>query len=125
MNELLLALSRAIGRDHKEAAMQTLQNRPPVLNIPLEDFSINAGEQSQLQFSAGTFVDADVGDALRYRAYGTHSDALPSWIKFDALHRRFVFKPPPENSGSLQIRVVARDFDGLEAESCFMLMWSS
>jgi ATP:ADP antiporter, AAA family len=120
---LLLGLSRAIGADHKSAADENLKNRPPELKIPLEDLTIPSGEASLLQLSAGTFIDADVGDALRYRAYGTHSDTLPGWIKFDSLNRRFSFKPPSNARGSLRIRVVARDFDGLEAETCFMLMW--
>ena len=66
-----------------------------------------------------TFVDPDVGDALRYQAFARYSDRLPAWIKFDALNRRFQFSPPASERGSLRIRVVARDFDGLEAELCF------
>jgi AAA family ATP:ADP antiporter len=121
----LLGLSKAIGRNHKAAATNCLRNRAPVLNAPLEDVFIPAGELFRLQLKHDTFVDADVGDALRYQAYATYSDRLPAWIKFDGLHRRFLFNPPAAASGSLQIRVVARDFDGLEAESCFTLVWGA
>ncbi len=121
----LLALSRAIGRNHEAAAANCLSNRAPVLNAPLQDLSIRAGEPFRLQLKYDTFVDADVGDALRYQAYATYSDRLPAWIKFDGLHRRFLFNPPAAASGSLQIRVVARDFDGLEAESSFTLDWDA
>jgi AAA family ATP:ADP antiporter len=120
---LLLILSRAIGRDHKAAATECLQNQAPVLNSPLQDLRIPAGEVFRIQLKADTFVDSDIGDALRYQAYARYSDRLPSWIKFDGLGRRFVFNPPASASGSLQIRVVARDFEGLEAESSFTLVW--
>ena len=119
----LLVLSRAIGAGHRAATAESLRNRPPVLTLPLEDLYIRAGELSRLQFDADTFVDADVGDALKYHAFADYSSRLPGWIKFDALNRRFVFRPPTGASGNLRIRVVARDYGGLEAESCFTLLW--
>ena len=122
---MLLAISRAIGQNYSTAARENLSNCPPILTKPLEDFSIPAGAQSRLQLNAGTFVDNDVGDALRYEAYATYSEALPSWIKFDSLTRRFVFNPPAANQGTLLIRVVARDYEGLEAEATFTLSWSN
>jgi hypothetical protein len=64
-----------------------------------------------------------VGDALSYQAYLFYAKRLPSWIKFDTLNRRFEFHPPRDARGSLRIRVVAKDFDGLEAESSFILSW--
>jgi AAA family ATP:ADP antiporter len=120
---LLLRLSKAIGHDHKVATEVTLSNKPPVLHLPLRDLHVTAGQRSRLQLDADTFVDTDVGDALRYRAYRFYAGRLPNWVKFDALNRRFEFYPPRDDSGSLRIRVVARDFDGLEAEECFTLTW--
>jgi AAA family ATP:ADP antiporter len=117
----LLQLSRAIGARHRVAARENLSNRPPVLSQPLEDVHIPAGRVSRLQLDDDTFTDEDVGDALRYRAYMFYSRRLPPWIKFDSLNRRFEFRPPPAVSGSVQIRVVARDFEGLEAEESFTL----
>jgi AAA family ATP:ADP antiporter len=120
---LLLRISMAIGRGHRVAAQDTLANRPPVLRLPLRDVRIPAGQRSRLQLDADTFIDTDVGDALRYQAYRFYSERLPAWIKFDALNRHFEFHPPRGRDGSLRIRVVARDFDGLEAEECFTLTW--
>ena len=120
---LLLRVSFAIGRGHKAAAAATLSNKPPVLSLPLQDVHIPSGQRSRLQLDADTFVDTDIGDALRYRAYLFYSARLPTWVKFDSLNYRFEFYPPRNASGSLQIRVVARDFDGLEAEECFTLTW--
>lgn len=122
---LLFRLSSAIGHGHQSAAAETLGNRPPVLSLPLRDLRIPAGRKSGLQLEADTFVDADVGDALRYQAYLFYSSRLPGWIKFDPLNRRFDFDPPRNANGSLRIRVVARDFDGLEAEESFTLTWGT
>jgi len=119
----LLYLSRAIGRGHKAAASANMSNRPPVLSVPMKDLSIPTGELSRLALDPNTFEDPDVGDALSYQAYRFYAKRLPSWIKFDALNRRFEFTPPRDARGSLRIRVVAKDFDGLEAESSFVLSW--
>ena len=79
--------------------------------------------QSRLQLNPDAFVDTDVGDALSYRAYAFYSRRPPAWITFDSLQRCLVCTPPVAKSGSLRIHVVARDFDGLEAESSFTLTW--
>ena len=121
----LFVLSRAIGRSHKVAATNTLRNLPPVVTEPLDDMVIPGGQISHLQLSAETFTDPDVGDALRYQAFATHSSRLPAWIKFDGLNRRFEFSPPARGSESLCIRVVARDFEGLEAELSFRVSYAN
>jgi AAA family ATP:ADP antiporter len=120
---VLLQLSRAIGRRHRVAAQEHLDNRPPVLTVPVADISIPAGQLSTLELNPDTFVDLDVGDALRYRAYASFTDRLPHWIKFDGLNRRFDFHPPHTDKGRLKIRIVARDYGGLESESSFTLTW--
>jgi AAA family ATP:ADP antiporter len=116
---LLLSLSWAIGRRHLRAARETLGNLPPIAMTPLDDLRIKAGETTELELAADTFVDPDVGDALKYQAFAIHSARLPSWARFDSLSRRFEFRPPAHSTGSLRIRVVARDFEGLEAELSF------
>ena len=117
----LLAISRLIGRRHDRAAQQALGNLPPVVAAPLEDQFVPAGELSSVQLDAQTFVDPDVGDALRYRAFAGEAERLPAWVKFDTLSRCFYVHPPARTQGSLPIRVVARDYDGLEAEVSFTL----
>lgn len=118
---ILLMLSHAIGKHHGEAAKKSMGNMPPMVCTPLEDLSIPAGILSEMQIAAETFIDPDVGDALKYLAYATHSEKLPGWIKFDPLARKFQFHPPAQSQGRVLIRVVARDFDGLEAELSFTL----
>ena len=97
---------------------------PPIVHTPLEDLYIASGVLSHMQIDAETFIDPDVGDALKYEAFALHSDRLPTWIKFDTLGRSFQFHPPATSNGCLQIRVVAKDFDGLEAEVRFTVNYS-
>ena len=116
---LLLLLSRAIGSGHAATAAENLTNLPPVASAPLPDVYIPAGELSELQLDRDTFVDPDAGDALVYEAFAGHTGRLPEWVRFDGLDRSFRFTPPPGARGSVRVRVVARDFDGLEAETGF------
>lgn len=116
---LMLLVVWAISRRHRGVVRENLKNAPPVLNSPLQDLAIPAGEISWLQLRADTFIDPDAGDALRYEALGHAGARLPGWVRFDALNRKFQFNPPAASRGSVQIRVVARDYDGLHAEASF------
>ena len=121
---ILLWLSRAIGKRHDESVEDNLSNMPPMVHAPLEDLYVKSGVLSHMQLDAQTFIDPDVGDALKYQAYAVHAERLPPWVKFDTLGRKFQFNPPQRSEGCLEIRVVARDFDGLEAEVCFTLNYA-
>ena len=116
---VLLVISRAIGRRHTSTAAEKLNNLAPQVAQSPEDLFIPAGERTEIALAPDTFVDPDLGDALKYQAFARYSEKLPAWIKFDTLNRRFQFHPPSSERGSLRIRVVARDFDGLEAELWF------
>lgn len=120
---VLLFLSRAIGQHHTSICAEAQANLPPVPSVSLEDIEIPAGQITHLVLDVDTFVDPDEGDALKYMAFATHADRLPGWVKFDSHKRRFEFKPPPASSGDLTIRVVARDFDGLEAHMSFTVSY--
>jgi ATP:ADP antiporter, AAA family len=120
---VLLGLSVAIGRRHRRLSRANQGNLPPRAMARLDDLSITAGEHSYHKIDGSTFFDPDPGDALHYYAYTYHDDPLPRWIKFDGLTRSFQFRPPASDSGSLKIRVVAKDYDGLEAELCFNLKY--
>ncbi len=122
---LLLLVSIALGRRHRGDAAAALANQPPVATNALDDLSIPSGQLSQLQIAADTFYDPDLGDALRYLALLEGDKRLPPWIKFDGLNRRFDFHPPAESIGSLRIRIIARDFEGLQAEVSFILNYGS
>jgi AAA family ATP:ADP antiporter len=116
---LLFGFSWIIGRRNNEVIQENFGNLAPQIGIPLPDMDIRAGEISQFVLHEDTFYDPDEGDALRYLATLNGAGGLPRWVQFDALSRRFKINPPSGSQGTLDIRVVARDFDGLEAEASF------
>ena len=122
---LLLLITVGIAKLHHKTCADRLPNMPPVVAEPLEDMFVPAGRSSQMQLDADTFIDPDVGDALRYAAFAYPAEELPPWINFDGLERRFLFSPPASESGQLRIKVVASDYEGLEAEVCFMLNYGN
>ncbi len=122
---VLFGLSRAIGQRNAGVIKENLGNLPPVLAAPLPDMDIPAGEITRFTIQEGTFVDPDEGDALKYRAFTEELGKLPTWIKFDGLKGIFHFHPPRGQEGAIEIRVVARDFDGLEADARFVVSYSS
>lgn len=116
---LLLALAFSIGRHHIGVISKNLGNLPPVLATPVEDLSIESGQVTDFIFDSDTFLDPDEGDALRYTAYLNESERLPHWVEFDELQRQFRFSPLPSDEGSICLRLVARDYEGLSAETRF------
>ncbi len=121
---LLFWFAWLIGNRNKGVIEENLGNLPPQVGLPLPDMDIPAGAVSDLVMHEDTFFDPDEGDALKYLAYSHPSSGLPGWVKFDALHRRFEFSPPAGAEGSARIRVVARDFDGAEADLSFTVSYS-
>ena len=121
---LLLVLARLIGKRNQGVIRQNLGNLPPRVGLPLPDMDIRSGEISGMELHEDTFLDPDEGDALRYHALGDSDGDLPEWVKLDAFRQRFEFRPPPDSEGSIEIKVVARDFDGAEAETSFRLRYT-
>ena len=70
---------------------------------------------SKFSVSECTFVDPDIGDALKFNAKQTSGEPLPKWIQFDRITRTFTFKPPENHEQALDIEVSATDFEGLSA----------
>lgn len=122
---ILFWFSRIIGKRNKSVIEDNFGNVPPQLALPLPDMDIPAGEISQFVMDADTFVDPDEGDALKYQAFQEPSGKLPGWVNFNAFTQSFSFNPPADSQGSIEIRVVARDFEGLEAQSSFQVRYSN
>jgi AAA family ATP:ADP antiporter len=121
---LMFWVSRIIGRRNQSVIEANLGNLPPQVGLPLPDMDIPAGEISRLVLHEDSFLDPDEGDALKYLAFQGVDNNLPRWVRFDSLHRTFEFRPPPGSTGEIEIRVVARDFDGLEAEASFKVRFT-
>jgi AAA family ATP:ADP antiporter len=121
---LLFWFSWIIGKRNQEVIKENFGNLPPQVGMPLPDMDICAGEINQFVLQDDAFYDPDEGDALRYQAFLSTGEELPRWVRFDALNRHFRLNPPAGSSGTIEIRVVARDFDGLEAEMNFEVRYT-
>ncbi|MBV0881847.1 VCBS domain-containing protein [Noviherbaspirillum sp. L7-7A] len=51
----------------------------------------------------------------------TDGQSLPAWIRFDARTGSFSLNPPPDFSGEMEVKVIARDSEGREAATVFRL----
>ncbi len=112
---ILLVVSIGIGQRHSGAMRKNLGNLPPVPTRKIDDLQIPVGELTRYSLGEHLFEDPDEGDALSYAAYLGERKQLPRWVRFDALRREFRFEPPAHTRGELDILVIARDFQGLEA----------
>jgi AAA family ATP:ADP antiporter len=115
----LLVLAIMIGRQHARVVAGNMRNTPPVLARPIGDLQVDSGRITEFVFTNDTFGDEDEGDALRYTAFLNDSDQLPAWVEFNGLQRKFTFRPGANEGGSISLRLVARDYDGLSTESRF------
>jgi Ca2+-binding RTX toxin-like protein len=81
-----------------------------------------ASEDSVFSFTlpADTFADAEPG-SLTLTAQLADGGALPTWLSFDPLTRRFAGTPDNDQIGTLSIKVTASDAGGLSAFDTFDL----
>ncbi len=117
-----LAVAAAIRKSNKVRVRDNLSNEPPVVAAPIPDCVAPAGGLTRFRLSPDTFMDPDVGDALSYHVQSCDGAPLPNWIRFDGLRRSFILKPPPEQQGVMELEVIARDFDGLQAKTRFRII---
>lgn len=111
----LFILAWRIGHYNQIAQQESIGNSPPEAVAALPRLTMPVGVISKFSVSECTFVDPDVGDALKFHAKQTNGSPLPKWIKFDRISRTFTFKPPIGQSEALDIEITATDFEGLTA----------
>jgi ATP:ADP antiporter, AAA family len=116
---LLLGLGFAIGRYHHGEIRQNLANMPPVIQAPLPDVYVPAGQILAFSIPDQAFMDPDPGDSLRYDARRPGGEPLPSWIRFDRHNQTFTVRPPAGMSGSESVALSATDFEGLSVHAVF------
>ena len=109
-------------------ALSAVGARPPT--TPAEIPALTTATQIPDQFAQpngdirfavprGTFISANPADALTLSASMPDGQPLPQWLFFNAVTGVFDGKPPAGFTGELQIKVIARDAGGNEAESIF------
>jgi len=94
-------------------------NDAPLLAQPLAPQSVRINVPMSFQLPAASFVDADVGDTLRYQATLADGSALPNWLHFDAARGLFTADPGPGAIGQILLRVTATDAAGATAQGLF------
>lgn len=110
---ILLGLAWRIGYFNRLEIQKNLGNSAPKLAGHIPDLTIPSGVTSHFTVSEQTFVDPDVGDALKFHAHCFSGKKLPKWIVFDRFSRTFSFSPPELSSGTEVIKIVAVDYEGL------------
>jgi AAA family ATP:ADP antiporter len=117
-----IGLAVAIGREFGRKARENVINVAPEVGAPIPDLVCSPGRPLNFVVPANAFVDADPGDVLYLAARLADGRPLPSWLKFDAAHRRFTGLPPASIVESFTVTVIASDVDGLEVSSSFTLL---
>lgn len=110
----------ATAADVFEISVQNV-NDAPTLAAPIAGAEAFEDEGFAFTIPAGTFIDVDAGDALRYVATLERGGKLPEWLTFDETTGTFLGTPGNDDVGALAVRVLAVDESGAIAEDVFDL----
>ena len=113
----LFILAWKVGHNNLLEVQKVQGNSPPQVMAFIPHLHMPSGLLSKFSISECTFVDPDVGDALKFHAHQEEGEPLPKWVEFDRMSRTFSFNPPVGHVGELSIEVVAADFEGLTAST--------
>lgn len=94
-------------------------NRAPVVASALPHQSAYEGAAFSYTVASAAFTDPDSGDTLSYAATLSDGAALPSWLNFNTSTRAFTGTPPDGSTGTLSVRVIARDTGNLSVSDVF------
>jgi Ca2+-binding RTX toxin-like protein len=92
-------------------------NDAPTVSVALADATVNVSQAFSYVVSANAFTDIDVGDTLNYSATLSDGTALPAWLSFNASTR--TFSGTPTTSGTVSVKVTAKDVGNLSASDIF------
>ncbi len=88
---------------------ETDVNAPPTLVQPIADKTAEVGEPFSFTIPAGTFIDQDPGDSIRYVMTTAAGFSLPAWLSFDASSGTLSGTPTKANVGALSVKLTALD----------------
>jgi Ca2+-binding RTX toxin-like protein len=97
------------------------ENHAPTVAAPIPNQTANEDAAWSYVVSGTAFADPDAGDALAYSARLASGGALPAWLAFDPVARRFSGTPGNANVGTVAIAVTATDLAGATASDTFDL----
>ena len=92
-----------------------------LVNRPLSDIAITAGERISVSIPAQAFAHTSSAALVTLSAQLEDDAPLPAWIRFNPLTGTFEGTPPPGFKGELAVRVIARDKAGREAVQVFRI----
>ncbi|HWA37894.1 MAG TPA: VCBS domain-containing protein, partial [Burkholderiales bacterium] len=75
-----------------------------------------------LRVPEDAFAHTDPSAVVQLEARLADGRPLPAWLKFEGLRGTFAGEPPEGLTGALEIEVVARDTEGREARTRFVLL---
>jgi hypothetical protein len=87
------------------------------LALPPSDLAIEAGGRLQIQLPSQTFTHTNPNASVQLFASKSDGSALPSWIRFNPSTGQFDMTPPPGFRGVVEVRIVARDQIGKQAQT--------
>ncbi|TXH27219.1 MAG: tandem-95 repeat protein, partial [Elusimicrobia bacterium] len=98
-----------------------LDAAPPRLGEPAVDQWVNEDRAFVYELPADEFVADPADPVLDFGATLADGQALPAWLAFDSVQRRFSGTPANDDVGTLEIRVTARNRMGATADDSFLL----
>lgn len=96
-------------------------NRSPLLNTPLLDGSTTEGQKWTWTLPKNTFKDPDLKDRLSVSMSTAEGQILPAWLTWNASKGQLTGTVPYDAQGSMDLRLTARDQEGLSVSDTFRL----
>ena len=97
------------------------ENHAPTVTAAIPNQTASEDSAWSYVTPLATFSDPDANDTLTYSAALVGGGALPAWLTFDPVVRRFSGTPGNANVGSISIAVTATDTAGAKASDAFDL----
>ncbi|MBL8339709.1 MAG: putative Ig domain-containing protein, partial [Rhodoferax sp.] len=94
-------------------AVRAANNRAPLVQQTLSLQQARVGEPFQWTLPAGTLMDPDAWDSLRYSLQAPEGGTLPAWIHFDAVRLQLSGTPATGDTGERTVVIRATDLYGL------------
>ena len=117
---LFLVTSYFVAKGYCRVVSVNATSLPPEVHKPIDDVVAVANKPFTMKLAEDTFVEPDPGGVITLRARLADGGKLPIWLSFSSSTGVFA-GVPPDNLSMLEINVIARDFDELEANTSFRI----
>jgi len=104
-----IRLGASDSMDVEYTSFLLLVNRKPVVQNPIQDKIIVAGNVFLFTVPDNTFLEMDKDQTLSYSSKLANGSALPLWLSFDAVSKSFSGTPSVSDRGLWEVQVVAED----------------